>query len=67
MEIYKQRGVNDRLVAIIGWNHDDVILAVYGTDYRFAMNWDTFLQHYEEIEPFDLDVSDYDGPDLTIE
>lgn len=67
MEIYKQKNVNDKLVAIIGWNQKDVILVIYGTDNRFAMKWDVFLEHYEKVDDFDCDVSDYDGPDLTIE
>lgn len=65
MEIYKQKNVNDKLVAIVGWNRKDVILVIYGTDIKFAMKWDVFLQHYEKIEPFDCDVSEYEGADLS--
>lgn len=65
MEIYKQKNVNDKLVAIVGWNRNDVILVIYGTDTKFAMNWDLFLKHYEKIEPFDCDTSEYEGADLS--
>lgn len=65
MDIYKQKNVNDKLVAIVGWNKKDVILVIYGTDTRFAMNWDLFLQHYEKLDPFECDTNDYEGADLT--
>jgi len=67
MDIYKQKNVNDKIVVIIGWNNRDVVLGIYGTDNRFAMNWNIFLEHYERIEPFDCDVSEYEGPNLTVE
>lgn len=65
MDIYKQKNVNDKLVSIVGWNRKDVILVFYGTDTKFAMNWDLFLQQYEKLELFDCDISEYQGADLS--
>ncbi len=67
MEYYQQKFGNigkQKIVKIVGYNHNDVIVQDLDDSFRAAINWDAFHTFYRKMEPFECDVSKYEGADL---
>lgn len=63
-ELYRQTFGKKRIVAVVGWNENDVLLDDLKSELKYAINWNLFFDKYKKVEPYDVDIEDYTGCDL---
>jgi hypothetical protein len=64
--LYKQNTGESscRVVLILKWNDEDVLLQDIKTELIYAMKWDTFFFKHEELA-YECNTKDYMGSDLS--
>ena len=62
-ELYIQDFGRERIVKIVGWNKEDVMLEDLFTECRYALNWDNFNKYHKKLE-YNPQSDEYTGVDL---
>jgi hypothetical protein len=66
LELYEQNCGKKRIVNVVGWNRKNAIVKDLRSELTYTISWDLFFKHCTKLEPFECDVSKYDGPNLEI-
>ena len=65
-ELYVQKFGSRRIIKVIGWSDDSVLIYDLKDDLKYPMEWNAFFSHHEKLEPAEINVDDYKGSNLDL-
>jgi hypothetical protein len=65
-EFYIQNLGEKRIVKVLKWNYENALIQDIKSNLVYPIKWSLFFKHHTKLEKVELNIDDYEGPNLDI-